>query len=86
MKKIALNKELVDKLMEMDMRVKAIAEACKVQCNDGNWDHDPYMHGYANALIMALATMQGTEPQFLAAPEKWLSGEAVNDALKEGPK
>lgn len=43
----------------------------KVQCQDGNWNSDPYMHGLANGLILALATLQNKEPEFKNAPAKF---------------
>ena len=52
--------------------IKALREQVKTQCSDGNWNYDPYMHGMANGLICALATMEGIEPQYLDAPDVWL--------------
>ncbi len=52
-------------------RVKSIEDACKIQCSDGNWDYGPYMHGMANGLILALATMREVDPQYLDAPAEW---------------
>lgn len=43
----------------------------KIQRASGNWDFDPYMHGLANGLILAVATLEGKEPQFLEAPKEW---------------
>ena len=56
----------------MDLNIEAVENQVKIQCSNGNWNYDPYMHGMANGLICALATMKGEEPQYLSAPEKWL--------------
>lgn len=42
-----------------------------VQCADGNWNYDPYMHGLANGLLMAKSIFTKEEPDFLEAPETW---------------
>jgi len=56
-------------------KIKKLAELqdlIDVQCNDGNWNHSPYMHGMANGLIVALSVLNGKEPKFLEAPETFL--------------
>ena len=52
--------------------IEALKEQIKIQCSDGNWNYDPYMHGLANGLICALATIEGKEPKYLTAPKIWL--------------
>jgi len=47
-------------------------EVMETQCSEGNWNYDPYMHGIANGLILALSIMKGEEPAFLEAPKQWL--------------
>jgi hypothetical protein len=47
-----------------------------IQCSNGNWNYDPYMHGMANAMILFVAMMKGLEPKYLEAPKKWLSDSA----------
>lgn len=44
----------------------------KIQCSNGNWNYDPYMHGLANGLIIANSVASGEDPEFLKAPEIWL--------------
>lgn len=58
--------------------IKALREMVKIQCSNGNWNYDPYMHGMANGLICALATMEGKEPEYLVAPEKWLYDSKIS--------
>lgn len=55
-----------------------------IQSTPGNYNHDPYMHGYANGLILALATAKGEEAAFLPAPAKWLD-EKFNNAPDAEP-
>lgn len=59
----------------MKKRIKALEDQIKIQCANGNWNYDPYMHGLANGLILAHHTItgkQGSEPSFLKAPRRWL--------------
>ena len=57
-------------------RIIELQGLVKTQCSDGNWNYDPYMHGMANGMILALAIVEGNEPQFLDAPEKWIRKDA----------
>lgn len=43
-----------------------------IQCSDGNWNYDSYMHGLANGMLVALSLFDGKDPKFLEPPEKWL--------------
>ncbi len=52
--------------------IEALEEQVKTSRTSGNWNYDPYLHGMANGLICALATMKGEEPDYLTAPDKWL--------------
>ena len=42
-----------------------------VHCDDGNWNYDPYMHGFANGLLLAKAVLNNEDPEYLEAPETW---------------
>lgn len=57
--------------------IEQLEAATKIQCSDGNWNYDPYMHGMANGMIFALATLRGEQPQYLDSPEKWLCDDTV---------
>ena len=57
---------------DMKARLEKLKELNAVQCTDGNWDYDPYMHGMANGLILALAVIEDIEPVYLDAPDEWL--------------
>lgn len=52
--------------------IESLKDLLKVQCADGNWNYDPYMHGMANGMILALSLFEGGTPDFLEAPEEWL--------------
>lgn len=53
-------------------RIENLKNIIEIQCSDGNWNYDPYMHGLANGLLLALATLYDIEYTPLSAPEKWL--------------
>lgn len=48
-----------------------LAVIVAIQCTNGTWNYDQYMHGMANGLILAQAIVDGTVPTFLAAPKTW---------------
>ena len=52
--------------------IKAIAEFEAVQGRDGNWNYDPYMHGYYNGIELCLALLQQRAPRFRSAPKQWI--------------
>jgi len=62
-------------------RVAELENIVNIQCADGNWDYDEYMHGMANGLILALAILKNEEPKFKVAPEKW--GREKTTELRE---
>ena len=62
------------KLKDIKAGVSNLKDVLKVQCSNGNWNYDNYMHGLANGLILALSLVNNDDdPKFLNAPEKWLS-------------
>lgn len=60
---------------EVEECIKGLRDMTEVQCMDGNWNHDPYMHGMANGMIFALSIFEGGNPEYLDAPEVWLRDE-----------
>lgn len=58
-------------------------ELVEVQCYDGNWNFDPYMHGMANGMILGLAIMEGEQPDYLEAPEYWLADYSHEHAWRD---
>lgn len=63
---------------ELRARIKKLDDLVSIQCTDGNWNYDPYMHGMANGMLVAQACMYDALAQFLDAPEQWLDS-------REGP-
>lgn len=57
--------------------VESMRDLVKIQCSDGNWNYAPYMHGMANGMIMLLAMAENKEPEFLKAPDEWLTEMAL---------
>ena len=52
--------------------INKLREMTAVQCSDGNWNYDPYMHGMANGMIFSLALIEDEKPVYLEAPKIWL--------------
>jgi len=63
----------VETVPNLSKEIEQLEELVEVQCADGNWNYDPYMHGMANGMILALAMMKGIEPAYLEAPQEWLA-------------
>ena len=38
-------------------RIAKVGTVTKVQCTDGNWNHDEYMRGMANGLLIAMSIL-----------------------------
>lgn len=58
----------------MELRLAKLKEMSAFQSSAGSYDYDPYMHGLANGLILAIWVMEGNmgiECPYLEAPEKW---------------
>ena len=53
-------------------RTSKLDQIIAIQCDNGNWNFDPYMHGMANGLILAKSVLAGEEPEFMTAPDEWL--------------
>lgn len=67
----------------MKSTIEQLRDVVAVQCSNGNWNANPYMHGMANGLILALAIMEDKTPQYLDAPEVWLSNSHQSGAKHE---
>jgi len=63
--------------------IETLKELIDIQCSDGNWNYDPYMHGMANGMILALSLFEGGAPEYLDAPEEWLADKAHEEVLEE---
>lgn len=70
--------ESLNKLKKINnQRVEALNDIKRLQCSDGNWNNDPYMHGMANGFIMASAIFEGVDPVFLESPCEWKKKEGI---------
>lgn len=58
--------------------VQKLQEVKDIHCSEGNWNCNPYMHGMANGIILALAILENKEPVYLEAPEAYMD-EAPSD-------
>lgn len=72
---------MTDKEM-FDHKIQELQDIINVQCSDGNWNYDEYMHGLANGLILSMAIMADVNPVFLEAPEVWLKDLPDRDLPK----
>lgn len=57
----------------MSQKIDDVRDLLKVQGFDGTWNYDPYMMGLYNGLELALAVLEGRQPEYKDAPEKWLA-------------
>ena len=62
-------------LQTIASRRNSLKKCVDIQCSDGNWNYDGYMHGMANGMLLALGIFDGKDPRFLEAPKKWLVKE-----------
>lgn len=65
-----------DGLTDLERRFGEFKDLVRIQCSTGNFDYDGYMHGMANGMLLAEAVLEGREPEYKEAPEKWLSKKA----------
>jgi len=63
----------VDALVMLRNDIQTLRDMTQLQCSDGNWNYDPYMHGMANGLIFALSIFDKKKPKYLEAPKEWLA-------------
>lgn len=67
----------------MNVSDKALSDLknCRdIQCSDGNWNYSEYMWGMANGLILAIANIDGKDPEYLDKPDQWLEDKPENVA------
>jgi len=59
----------------IEEKLKNLKNIKDIQCSDGNWNVDPYMHGMANGIILSESIFTEEDPKFLEAPERWLDAK-----------
>ncbi len=67
---------------ELEKSVEVLRDLVKVQCSDGNWNYDPYMHGMANGMLLALSLFDNKTPTYMEAPDVWLRDINTSDKPK----
>ena len=73
----------VERLAVLQSSLKVLREMKDVQCNDGNWNYDPYMQGMANGMIFALSLFEDKSPEYLEAPDEWLKDKPDPDVVAQ---
>jgi len=43
----------------------------ETQGSNGNWNHDPYMHGMYNGMELIVSMIKGKSPEYKGPPDKW---------------
>ena len=75
---------IIEKTKTQTEVLEALKDLITIQCSDGNWNHDPYMHGMANGLILAKSLFTGECEEFLDAPKKWLCDKEPELSICKG--
>lgn len=68
---------------EMEQIIRELREMLDIQGSNGNWNYNPAMHGMYNGMEFAIATMEGREPEFREAPDKWLIHSPPQEPVEE---
>jgi len=66
---------------QLKKSVESLKDLKNVQCSDGNWNHDPYMHGMANGLILASSLFEAGEIEYLDRPDTWIKDKNIPNEL-----
>lgn len=69
----------INHLLIFQNSLKILRELLDVQCMNGNWNYDPYMHGMANGMILALSLFDNKQPEYLKTPKIWLRDLPIKD-------
>lgn len=65
--------QAVKHLAAYDRNLQVLEDILSIQLASGNWNYDNYMHGMANGLLLAQATLRESEYNPLSPPKRWLS-------------
>lgn len=59
--------------------IKMSNDLVQIQCSDGNWNYNPYMHGLANGMKLIESIFHDDEPKFhMESPKQWLDDISGN--------
>ena len=64
--------EVVEVVKMKEETLKSLKDLHELQGADGNWNHDPYMHGMYNGMELMLSVLEGRNPEFKEAPTEWV--------------
>jgi len=64
---------------KIQQAIQTLRDLTQIQCSDGNWNYDEYMHGMANGMLFALSLFESGEPKYLDAPDVWLRDKGKTD-------
>ena len=73
-----------ERLAKYELSIKSLKDILAAQGSDENWNYDPYMHGMANGMILALSLFIGdpySEVESLTAPDVWLKDQDKQENL-----
>ena len=68
---------------EIENQIKKLQDLIDVQADAGNWDYDPYMHGMLNGMLLSRCLLDGKDPDFKNAPERWLRDFEILEKLNK---
>ena len=77
------DEELQDAYNKLENSLQTLRDLTQLQCSNGNWDYNSYMHGMANGLIFALSLFEAGEPKYLDAPIEWLEDRPAPEKVSE---
>ena len=60
-----------DNMVDLSKVTIKLRTLLEIQCDDGNWNYDPYMFGMANGMILMPSTLEDEDPEFLTTPKVW---------------
>jgi len=66
-----------ERIVILEQALNTLREMKDVQCSDGNWNCNSYMHGMANGMIFAISLFDDKPPEYLKAPETWIADAVV---------
>ena len=67
------NKEAAEEIFNKlnSKRLKDLKNVCDIQCSEGNYNYSKGMFGMAQGLILAVATVENSDPVFLDEPKQF---------------
>ena len=75
--------ETIAEITKLQKSIDALRDLLAIQCSDGNWNYDPYMHGMANGMILAMSLFDGDRPNYLSPPEQWKMERSHDQKVRE---